>query len=165
MSFAVLPGGDPFTTPPRANQTLVGRPLLDTPSRKAARDVRAEIQRERRMFEARRKINRVEIAALKAQGEAQQARLEQIRTRARDRRRRYNLPEGVEMSKFIIVLVAQATSFSRPVHVLMSSWKEAAVRHHRMDSCFGRVRAPTPDEVGAERRWCHKTALSDIRSS
>ena len=106
MSFAVLPGGTttPPVTPPRANQTLVGRPLLDTPSRKAARDVRAEIRRQqqrtviespasRAARETRRKINRAEIAALKAQGEAQQARLEQIRTRARDRRRRFNLPE------------------------------------------------------------------------
>jgi hypothetical protein len=102
MSFAVLPGGDPFTTPPRANQTLVGRPLLDTPARKAAKAARAGIQRQqertiieidRATREARRKRNRSEIAALKAKGEAQSARLEQIRNRARDRRRRYNLPD------------------------------------------------------------------------
>ena len=43
MSFAVLPGGDPFTTPPRVNQTLVGRPLLDTPARKAAQAARESI--------------------------------------------------------------------------------------------------------------------------
>ena len=104
MSFAVLPGGDPFTTPPRPNQTLVGRPLLDTPSRKATRDVRAEIRRQqqrtvietpssRAAREARRKINRAEIEALRAQGAVQQARLDRIKSNARDRRRRFNLPE------------------------------------------------------------------------